>query len=215
MVHLLLQFWGSLSSIMEEDEDDIRIALDFIERYRCPPTFKTTDGLLPSIITKGNDVQFMSWFRMRRRTFHKFVTLVSKDGLPDATTKSAIFLTKCATNNSFSRIADFANCGVGTAHRAFAEVMQKVNAMTSTYINWPTSASSRVISGKFRKKSHISNVIGAIDGTHIKIDKPSQYPENYVNRKNFYSLNVLAVCDADGVFTYVSCFGFEFNVIMI
>ncbi len=64
--------------------------------------------------------------------------------------------------------------------------------MTSTYINWPTSASRSVISGKFKKMSHIFGrpsldtrvaIFGGVDGTHIKIDKPSQYPENYINKR--------------------------------
>ncbi|KAJ8943183.1 hypothetical protein NQ314_009814 [Rhamnusium bicolor] len=49
-------------------------------------------------------------------------------------------------------------------------------------------------------ETHFANngfpgVIGIIDGTHIKIDKPSQDPDSYLNRKHFYSIQAQIVCD--------------------
>ncbi|XP_064645136.1 putative nuclease HARBI1 [Lineus longissimus] len=38
-------------------------------------------------------------------------------------------------------------------------------------------------------------VIGAIDGTHCRIKKPSINENVYVNRKGFHSINVMLVCD--------------------
>lgn len=47
-------------------------------------------------------------------------------------------------------------------------------------------------------------LVGCIDGTHIPIIAPSESPEAFFNRKGFYSLNVLAVADAQLLFRYVS-----------
>ena len=33
------------------------------------------------------------------------------------------------------------------------------------------------------------NIIGVIDGTHIRIKRPTRQPDAYVNRKKFHSLN--------------------------
>ena len=41
-------------------------------------------------------------------------------------------------------------------------------------------------------------VIGCIDGTHIRLQAPSQNEPNYVNRKNFHSINVQVICDDKG-----------------
>ncbi|KAJ8983616.1 hypothetical protein NQ317_004254 [Molorchus minor] len=38
-------------------------------------------------------------------------------------------------------------------------------------------------------------VIGVIDGTHIKIDRPADDPDSYLNRKHFYSIQAQVVCD--------------------
>ncbi|KAK4882486.1 hypothetical protein RN001_005805 [Aquatica leii] len=38
-------------------------------------------------------------------------------------------------------------------------------------------------------------VIGFIDGTHIKIDKPRKHQESYCNRKHYHSIQVQIICD--------------------
>ena len=52
---------------------------------------------------------------------------------------------------------------------------------------------------------------GFIDGTHIEIMRPTGSmvsgnltPENFINRKGYYSLNVLAVCDNELKIRYFS-----------
>ena len=41
-------------------------------------------------------------------------------------------------------------------------------------------------------------VIGCVDGTHIYIQAPSQNEPNYVNHKNYHSINVQVICDDKG-----------------
>ena len=48
----------------------------------------------------------------------------------------------------------------------------------------------------FGRKFGFPNVIGCIDGTHIPIKAPIHEEAIYVNRKNFHSLNIQAVCDS-------------------
>ena len=52
------------------------------------------------------------------------------------------------------------------------------------------------IKAKFMEIAGIPGVIGAIDGTHIKIIAPSQDEDVFVNRKKFHSINTQTVFDA-------------------
>ena len=47
----------------------------------------------------------------------------------------------------------------------------------------------------FRKHKGLPGVRGAIDGSHIPVKAPQECPENYINRKNFHSVNLTAICD--------------------
>ncbi|XP_053667844.1 putative nuclease HARBI1 [Anopheles marshallii] len=47
----------------------------------------------------------------------------------------------------------------------------------------------------FREKCGIEDILMCVDGTHVKIKKPTHRPMRFLNRKKYYSLNVMIVCD--------------------
>ncbi|KAK0131528.1 putative nuclease HARBI1 [Merluccius polli] len=52
-----------------------------------------------------------------------------------------------------------------------------------------------------RRRGHaFANVVGAIDGSHIRIKPPQLHRLDYLNYENFYSINMQAICDAKGKF---------------
>lgn len=59
----------------------------------------------------------------------------------------------------------------------------------SDIIAWPTPEECRLISQEFGQMG-FEGVIGCIDGTHIRIDAPSEDPDSYLNRKKYYSIQV-------------------------
>ncbi|XP_023311195.1 putative nuclease HARBI1 [Anoplophora glabripennis] len=61
-------------------------------------------------------------------------------------------------------------------------------------ITWPSNAEKIEIEHYFRTKG-FPGVIGAIDGSHVKIDKPTNDPDSYLNRKHFFSIQFQVVCD--------------------
>lgn len=60
------------------------------------------------------------------------------------------------------------------------------------------------IANGFLQKTNFPNCIGAIDGKHIRIVNPTGGGSIFYNYKNFYSIVLLAMCDADYCFTYVN-----------
>jgi len=51
---------------------------------------------------------------------------------------------------------------------------------------------------------NITQILGAIDGSHIPIKAPKHNKESYFNRKHFYSMNLQAVVGFDGRFVDTS-----------
>lgn len=92
--------------------------------------------------------------------------------------------------------------------RTIDNIVEGLYEKRNEFIKWPTDPNiSNRIKREFYEVAGFPNVLGAIDGTHVRIKKPSQNEANYVNRKHYHSINVQAVCDVKGKY-YVSSFIF-------
>ena len=49
-------------------------------------------------------------------------------------------------------------------------------------------------------------VIGCIDGTHIRLLAQSQNEPNFINRKNYHSINVQVICDDQSKCIKINCY---------
>ena len=68
---------------------------------------------------------------------------------------------------------------------------------TSTEQEW------KQISNDFEEIWNLPHCIGAVDGKHIAIECPKKSGSKYFNYKGFFSLVLLAICDAKYCFTFV------------
>ena len=81
-------------------------------------------------------------------------------------------------------------------------ISQALDALTqpriiAQFINFPTT--QREIARRqadFLNIAGFPGVVGAIDGTHIRIIAPTENEHEFVNRKNFHSINTQVVFDA-------------------
>lgn len=64
--------------------------------------------------------------------------------------------------------------------------------LRNTFIVWPTRQQAEVTSIKIEERSGFPNVIGAVDGTLIKISAPTRNPEAYICRKNYCAIQLQA-----------------------
>ena len=77
-------------------------------------------------------------------------------------------------------------------------------ALKEVYLRPPQHSSAwKAISEEFNTMWNFPHCVGAIDGKHIAMQCPLKSGSLYYNYKGFFSIVLLAVCDAHYSFTYV------------
>ncbi|XP_063400222.1 putative nuclease HARBI1 [Mytilus trossulus] len=89
-----------------------------------------------------------------------------------------------------------------TVSRVVDSVLDALCEKRNEFIQWPTNLNQT--KAEFYEFAGFPNILGAIDGTHIRIKRPHHDEPSFINRKGYPSLNVQAVCDAKGRFTNIN-----------
>lgn len=91
-----------------------------------------------------------------------------------------------------------------TVQSIISEVCSQIwNVLLNVCIPKPSKEDWLKICSNFEKNANFPNCLGAIDGKHVRIKKPSHSGSLYYNYKNFFSLVLLAIWDTDYCFTYI------------
>lgn len=114
--------------------------------------------------------------------------------------KVALFLWYMANQNSFREISDKFNLSQSSAHRCVVEVLRTFCTMVPTFVSWFTECEMMQTSAAFRAMCGIDGIIGAIDGCHIKLQRPPVRGGDYLNRKGYYSVVLQGIVDGKGRF---------------
>ncbi|KAK9507596.1 hypothetical protein O3M35_007419 [Rhynocoris fuscipes] len=96
--------------------------------------------------------------------------------------------------SSFRDVADCFKVTISSINRIITRVTTFLSNLCSEIVKWPNDSEKRLIEEHFRTNG-FPNVIGVIDRTHIKIGKPVNDADSYINSKGFYSIQMQAVCD--------------------
>ena len=109
---------------------------------------------------------------------------------------------KCVASGSFQNSAQNAlNVSQPTVSRCLNNFVEALCRKAGQFIYMPSTPAEREqTKHKFYDIAGFPGVLGCVDGTHIPIIAPTIDEYAYVNRKNFHSINVQAVCDADMVY---------------
>ena len=99
-------------------------------------------------------------------------------------------------------VADSLGLSQPTVSRCVQRVCSSLYNKMDQFIKWPVSTVAA--KNEFFAISGFPGVVGAIDGTHVRIQEPKLNPNSFINRKYFPSINVCAVCDASQRFTFGS-----------
>ena len=97
----------------------------------------------------------------------------------------------------FRKVANAFGIGKSTVSTKIREVCMVItNYLGPKFIKLPSTIEEvEMLTAGFYRAHNFPQCIGAIDGTHIPIKQPSENGVDYMNRKDFFSHNVQAVCD--------------------
>ncbi len=155
---------------------------------------------------------FQRHMRLTRQQFERFVSDLEQGGMAlpvdqrggpqrvPVVCKALAFLWYMGNQNSFREISDKFLIAQSTAHDCIIEVLGHVCQFASRYIKWPNRCEKNISSGVFSRITHKDRLIGAIDGCHIRIQRPRKRGLDYMNRKGFYSILLQGTCDDQGKF---------------
>jgi hypothetical protein len=119
-----------------------------------------------------------------------------------------MFLFTCAGNESSQKVQNWFKHSGETWSRKFVEVVSSLMAMEKDFIR-PKDPNFSTVHRRIRYDRrafpHFKDCIGALDGTHIRVSLPPDEQVRYYGKRGpIATQNVLAVCDFDMRFTYVS-----------
>jgi hypothetical protein len=128
-------------------------------------------------------------------------------GKDKITSTKALLLTIWYLSNTetFRQVSDRFDVFLSSAHRCLLRVLKFFLSLRIEYIKWPTMNEYREISVGFRMKQGIDGIIGAIDGCHVRIRRPQEHQEAYVNRHKYCSVLIQGVVDHRKRFLDVYC----------
>lgn len=178
------------------DVDDVSTE-DEIEEER----FRTkNENYFEQIIPRYSNEEFMEHFRISREVIEgiseqfehsQYYSYQSgKYGKLSALQQVHIYLWFVGHQTaSYRDVADRFNVALSTLHHIVKTITYFLSNLSMDIITWPTLNEKAEIEQHFQTNG-FPGVIGVIDGTHVKIDKPTNDPDSYLNRKHFFSIQV-------------------------
>ncbi|KAK3709641.1 hypothetical protein QZH41_001931 [Actinostola sp. cb2023] len=113
----------------------------------------------------------------------------------------ALGLYRLAHGNSYVTIGPALNVGKSTVIEAVQDVVGALFELRDDYIHFPdTLAETAASIETFANLSDLPNIVGAFDGTHIRINAPNDSTVDYFSRYQQYDFSIQAVADGNMLF---------------
>ena len=159
------------------------------------------------------DVKFLNEFRVTKNEASYICNLVKEDmkclgsRRTDLTLEQKVLVClKTLASGSFQNCSkDFVNTSQPVVSKLLTAFTDSMVKQLHNHVHMPAREDIENEKNLFYEVAGFPGVLGCIDGTHIPIIAPPGPQEPmFVNRKNFHSLNVQVICDANLVFLDVN-----------
>ena len=160
-----------------------------------------------------SEEKFFEETRVSHTSFGKIVDIVERFVGPDPSfdtlphgAKYAVHTALHYLSNSSAYRCTGTTLGLprSTAWKMTAKVIDALVDASPDWIRWPTSEEQLQISEIYENRSGIPGIIGAVDGCHVGVVPPHDIQSDYINRKMYHSMNIMAVATDALKFTFVS-----------
>ncbi|KAJ1526584.1 hypothetical protein ONE63_008170 [Megalurothrips usitatus] len=200
------------SSSSDEELDVLERFLPDLLRVRRRRKVPRLENYVEEVMPRWTDIDFKSHFRMSRETFEYVLGVIAdrlrrrEPGLPMISPEKQFLITiwRMATPDSYRSLCEKFNVSRSTALATVRRVTKALVNIAPAVIRWPSRDGCQAYWQGFEAISAFPKVIGAIDGTHIRVPAPHINPEAYINRKGYHSIQLQGVCDHKARF--VHCF---------
>ncbi|GLV40085.1 uncharacterized protein CBL_02970 [Carabus blaptoides fortunei] len=110
-----------------------------------------------------------------------------------------------SNQETYRQISDRFGVSESCSLTIIRRVVKYVVSISPTHIKWPSQEQQIVIANEFEKKQGLKGVVGAINGSHIIINRPRKDQDVYCNRKGTHSILLQGVVDHRRNFIDVVC----------
>ncbi|XP_051167759.1 putative nuclease HARBI1 [Leptopilina boulardi] len=186
----------------DDDDDDEEIIIFILNGKE---SHNKIVGYFEDVIAMYSLSDFKYHFRMSRNTFGVFLEILAPSligamngGLATVPIEKQLCIAMWyfANLEVYRSIADRFGVSQNTAWRCTIRIAKVLNRRSAEFIRWPQGQEIIKNQQEFFEIADFPDIIGAVDGCHIRINAPSENPESYVNRKGFHSLLLQGICDA-------------------
>ncbi|XP_028168053.1 uncharacterized protein LOC114358318 [Ostrinia furnacalis] len=182
---------GVESEEYQEDYNDDQLFFPLMQ-YLIRRRRKRADDYL-HIIDSWSDIEFKSRMRISRKTALKLIDDLGKSGfiashkfgLKPLEPKLCfyIFLSFIGTTEPLTPIASRFDISISSTFRVLRRVIAWILTKLDDAVKWPQEFNEiKSVCDTFEIKTGISNIIGVIDASHIKIEKPKNARDNAIKR---------------------------------
>ena len=175
---------------------------------------RTTDWWENIMLAIFSDYDWLQNCRMKRATFDylciQMQPLIQRRDthLRRAITvqhRLAVTLWCLATPTEYCTIAHLFGIGRPTVCEIVHETVEAiVTKLRKEYITFPTGQAQQDVINGFECKWGFPQCVGAVDGSHVPVQPPTQNHTDYYNRKGWYSILVQVVVDNDYLFRNIN-----------
>ncbi|XP_025158544.1 putative nuclease HARBI1 [Harpegnathos saltator] len=92
-------------------------------------------------------------------------------------------------------VADRFAITISTLHVIITRVTTFLMQIAPEIIRFPMLEEKETTMRYFLQEKGFPGITGAMDGTHIRVDKPEEDPDSYINRKQYFSIHMQGTVD--------------------